>query len=248
MASVRPEPTRGFPAGRAPEGSAGGTAPGFPRGPAAATSPVRSVALSLLGLSVVALVIGAWGGIAPYVGPAFGYSADGSGSWHWTLSHALLGLVPGAVAVAVAMAFVPLAARAGRGRGRVLLWLSGLACLLCGAWFVVGPAAWPVLTDASRYFVPAAPLQALGNVVGYSLGPGVVLAACGAFAMGWAVRHRRDAVAVQPVAAGTGVGQAVTSGEQAATAGHVTVGPSARHARNRRWFGRRREKPQMPAF
>ena len=43
----------------------------------------------------------AWGGIIPYVGPAFGYSADGTGAWHWDLAHTVLALVPGAIGVIV---------------------------------------------------------------------------------------------------------------------------------------------------
>ena len=53
-----------------------------------------------LGLAgVVAVLVSAWGGIVPYVGPLFNYSGDGSGSWHWSLAHAVLSLVPGAAGV-----------------------------------------------------------------------------------------------------------------------------------------------------
>jgi hypothetical protein len=44
---------------------------------------------------VVAVLVSAWGGIVPYVGPLFDYSGDGSGSWHWDLAHAVLALAPG---------------------------------------------------------------------------------------------------------------------------------------------------------
>jgi hypothetical protein len=44
---------------------------------------------------VVAVLVSAWGGIVPYVGPLFNYSGDGSEAWHWNLAHAVLALAPG---------------------------------------------------------------------------------------------------------------------------------------------------------
>ena len=70
------------------------------------------------------------------------------------------------------------------------LTLAGVIAVLCGAWFVIGPYAWPVITSSSGYFVAASPLRELANVVGYSLGTGVILASLGAFAIGWASRHQ----------------------------------------------------------
>jgi hypothetical protein len=48
---------------------------------------------------VLAVLVGAWGGIAPYIGHAIRYSADGSATWTWNLQHGLLSLLPGAIAV-----------------------------------------------------------------------------------------------------------------------------------------------------
>ncbi|HEX3946765.1 MAG TPA: hypothetical protein VHW47_03630, partial [Acidimicrobiales bacterium] len=41
------------------------------------------------------------------------------------------------------------------------------------------------------YFVTATPFHELTFELGYSLGPGALLVACGAFVVGWAVRHQR---------------------------------------------------------
>jgi len=159
----------------------------------------RAVPASLAMLGVVTAAISAWGGIVAYVGPTFGYSADGSGSWHWNLAHALLGLVPGAIGVVAGLAMISAGSRLGLGIGRVSLAMLGLIVLACGAWFVIGPLAWPVLLHASGYFVGASQLHMLANEVGYSFGPGLILAACGGFALGWSVRHRPAPVAA-PVA------------------------------------------------
>jgi len=148
-----------------------------------------SASLVLIGLGTV--LISAWGGIIPYLGPAFGYSADGSPSWDWTLSHAVLGLVPGAIGLLAGLAIWARAAAAGTGAGRPGLALLGVIAVLCGAWFVIGPYAWTVIDNTHAYFVPASPLRYLANLAGYSLGTGVILVACGALTFGWAARHQR---------------------------------------------------------
>ncbi|HEX3459700.1 MAG TPA: hypothetical protein VHT49_02245 [Acidimicrobiales bacterium] len=151
----------------------------------------RSLSASLWSLGVITLLISAWGGIIPYLGPTFSYSADGASSWSWNLTHTVLALAPGALGILVAFSFLaPLSATGVAGR-RVGLTLAGLVAVVCGAWFVVGPLAWPIVHNTGPYFVTANPLRGLANQIGYSFGPGLILAACGAFAMGWAVRHNR---------------------------------------------------------
>jgi len=164
----------------------------------------RSLSASLWSLGVITLLISAWGGIIPYLGPTFGFNADGAPAWSWNLTHTVLALAPGALGCLVAFSFLaPLSATAV-GRRRASLSLAGLVAVVCGAWFVIGPLAWPIVHNTGPYFVTAAPLRGLANQVGYSFGPGLILAACGAFAMGWAVRHNRPLQAagsdVQPVA------------------------------------------------
>lgn len=151
----------------------------------------RAVSISLGMVGVVTVVISAWGAIIPYVGPSFGYSADGAGSWHWSLTHSVLALVPGAIGVLVGLSFFAPVRATKVGRRKFSLGTAGLIAVACGAWFVIGPLAWPVIDNVGRYFVPAAPLRDLANQVGYALGPGLILAACGAFAVGWATRHNR---------------------------------------------------------
>jgi hypothetical protein len=151
----------------------------------------RSLSASLWSLGVITLLISAWGGIIPYLGPTFGYSADGAQSWSWNLTHTVLALAPGALGILVAFSFLAPLSATGVARRRAGLTVAGLVAVVCGAWFVIGPLAWPIVHNVGPYFVTANPLRGLANQVGYSFGPGLILAACGAFAMGWAVRHNR---------------------------------------------------------
>lgn len=154
----------------------------------AAATTRRTGAIGLVMAGIVSVLVGAWGGIAPFIGPTFGFSADGSPAWHWNLSHALLGLAPGAAAVVAGFLLLASAGRAAVGRGRVDAGLMGLIVAASGAWFVIGEFAWPVLFG-SHYFVGAAPLHFLLEQLAFSVGTGVVLVGCGAYALGWAMGH-----------------------------------------------------------
>jgi hypothetical protein len=153
------------------------TVPGVRTAPARTAARGYTPSIETAGLLI--LLVGAWGGIVPFVGPLFGFSGDGSRSWTWNLPHALLSLAPGAAAVLAGL----LVMAAGGRLLRPGLKLGGLLAAVCGAWFVVGPVAWPVL-EHTRVFVGAAPLREFAYWVGYSLGPGVLLAALGAFVLG----------------------------------------------------------------
>jgi hypothetical protein len=124
----------------------------------------------------LALLVSAWAGIVPFIGPTFGFSADGTSSWTWNEVHALGALAPGAVGVFVCLLMFasirqPLALRT---------W--GFVLFLCGAWLAVVPVVWPVLVGT--YFHAASPSMTLAHWLGYASGPGVLLAAFGAFVMG----------------------------------------------------------------
>jgi hypothetical protein len=153
--------------------------------------PLRRFGLCMAG--IVAALVSAWGGIVPYVGPLFGFSGDGSGSWHWNLAHGVLALLPGIAGVLLGL-FVVAEARGGVrvGRGRLTLATAGMLLMVCGAWFAIGPLAWPVLSDGGAYFAAGSHLRMLAYEVGYSIGTGIVLVVCGAFVDGWASRHQRN--------------------------------------------------------
>jgi hypothetical protein len=151
---------------------------------------VRSSSISLGMVGFIALVASAWGGIVVFVGPTFGFSADGAASWHWDLSHVVLALIPGALGCVAALTFLA-PANANVTSRRLGLTTAGIIGIASGAWFVVGPLAWPVLVNTHSYFVVATPLRELEYQIGYALGPGLILVMCSAFAIGWAARHNR---------------------------------------------------------
>lgn len=167
-------------------------------GPAQADAP-RATGGSLVLLGLVTLLLGAWGAIAPFVGPTFGYQPAGRSPWQWSEAHGLLAAAPGVAAMVVGFLLAGVAARAVIGRGRTPLLGLGLLLLASGAWFVVGPVAWPVLRNAG-YFGSGSPMADLVDRIGTSFGPGLLLAAFGGIAMGWSLRAgRRAAASTGPV-------------------------------------------------
>ncbi len=84
------------------------------RGDARTRAHLGRIGLGTAG--VVAVLVSAWGGLVPYIGPLFNFSGDGTGSWHWNLAHAVLALVPGAAGVLLGL-FV-LASHTGSPWGR----------------------------------------------------------------------------------------------------------------------------------
>lgn len=149
-------------------------------------SAMSAGALGVMGL--LTLLVGAWGGIVPFVGPLFGFDGDGSVAWYWSLPHVVLWLAPGGAACVAAGVTLGVLPRVGGGRGRVGAFGAGALAVLGGAWFVVGPEAWPVLVRSAGVFAPGGPLRALAHEVGYSFGPGLLLVMLGALTMAVAGR------------------------------------------------------------
>jgi hypothetical protein len=150
-----------------------------------------------LGLAgVVAVLVSAWGGIVPYIGPLFNYSGDGSGSWHWSLAHAVLSLVPGATGVLLGLFVIAESRGVTVGKGRLSLATAGTLLMICGAWFAIGPFAWPVISNTGTYITAPTQLRLLAYEVGYGIGVGLILVVCGAFVDGWAARHQPKATVV----------------------------------------------------
>jgi len=148
----------------------------------------RSAGLALVGLAT--LLAGAWGGIAPYIGPAFGFKFSNLGSFQWTQANALLRLAPGAVAVLAGLVMLVGGARLGGTRAGPWFW--GLVTVLCGAWFVVGPAVWELLGNGNPIIqgLPSSTGTFI-NRIGDQLGEGLLLAFLGANAMGLVSRLTR---------------------------------------------------------
>ncbi len=161
---------------------------------------------------VVAVLVSAWGGIVPFVGPLFNYSGDGAGAWNWNLAHAVLALAPGVLGVLLGLFVIAESRGVVVGRGRLSLATAGTLLMVCGAWFAVGPLAWPVISNGGSYFVASTHLRVLAYEVGYSIGTGLILVICGAFVDGWASRHQPRATAVTVPSTADSVSGPIESG------------------------------------
>jgi len=167
-----------------------------------ARADVRVGRIGLGTAGLVALLVSAWGGIIPYVGPVFNYSGDGSGSWHWSLAHTVLALLPGVLGVLLGFFVIAEARGITVGKGRLSLAAAGPLLMICGAWFAIGFLAWPVIADSGPYFVAATHLRVLADEVGYGIGVGLILVFCGAYVVGWASRHQLKASVLPETTAG----------------------------------------------
>jgi hypothetical protein len=143
---------------------------------------VRAVlALSRRVTGVLLVLLGAWGGILPYVGPLFGYRMDGTSAWTWTTGHWELNLLPGIAAVLAGLILLT-----GRRAGAAL---GGWLAMLSGGWFVLGPlfaSMWLPLGE-SQSRVASSSLSNVVQPLGYHYGTGLVIVLLGAWALGRAL-------------------------------------------------------------
>lgn len=126
------------------------------------------------------MLLGAWGGIAPFVGPLFGYRMDGFGAWSWTTTRGELSVGAGAVALLGGLLLLAATSRLVQRAGGVL---AGLA----GTWFVVGPAFLPVWTGSGLTFPGTGTGPALLRAVeaiGFAYGTGALIVALAGYALG----------------------------------------------------------------
>src|SRR6266571_8499101 len=128
---------------------------------------------------VLLILLGAWGGLVPFIGPYFGYAYTPDTASHCTQAGLWLEILPGAAAVFGGMLVAVSARRLRAGGGAILAALGGV-------WFVAGRAAnmvWPHLG------VPGAPAgtsvrRVLLEEFGFFTGLGVVIVFFAALALG----------------------------------------------------------------
>jgi hypothetical protein len=86
---------------------------------------------SLTGFILV--VLGAWGALAPFVGPAFKFGFTPDTIWHYTQGRLYLSLLPGGAVLLMGLIIMAT-------RSRWLGGLCGVIAALAGAWFIAGAA------------------------------------------------------------------------------------------------------------
>lgn len=144
---------------------------------------VREYPYPMAVTALLVLLVAAWGGLAPFIGPSFGYSGDGGSSLHWDLARAVLGVLPALGGVAASLLILASCGALQLGRGSPSSTSGGVLALLSGAWFALGWAAWNVL-NGHPYLLGGAGLH-LAFVAGLAVGPGALLMTFGALVLGY---------------------------------------------------------------
>jgi hypothetical protein len=140
------------------------------------------------------ILLGAWGGIVPFVGPLFRFGA-GTPAWTWTQTFASLSVAAGA-AVVIGGLMMTMA--------RGTAWVGGALALAGGIWFVLGPVFAPLWHGSASLAAAATSARWIdvARVIGYHDGVGLLVAILAGYALGKLSELRRR-VAAEPVAATT---------------------------------------------
>jgi hypothetical protein len=127
---------------------------------------------------VLLMLLGAWGGLAPFVGPYAHFAYLPDSAWRWTGARGWLEVLPGAITLVAGLIMV-------LTRLRLLALLAALLAALSGAWFAVGGVLaplWPATSSLGR--PTGAPVARALEQIGFFSGAGVVIVATASIAMG----------------------------------------------------------------
>jgi hypothetical protein len=98
------------------------------------------------------VLLGAWGALAPFIGPTFTFAFTPDKAWHWTAARGWYEVAPGAAAFIGGLILL-------FGRSRAITVLGAWLGIIGGAWYIIGPAISSELT-----------LGTLGQPIGSSSG------------------------------------------------------------------------------
>ena len=143
----------------------------------AATPTTRKTRSIVMG--VLLILLGVWGGLAPFAGPYFHFAYTPDTPWHYTHARLWLEVVPGAVAVVGGMLVLASAWRLLAAAGAIL-------AVLAGGWFVVGTVVNAIWHRLGTPGVPAgtSPTRIVGEQLGLFTGLGLLIVLCAALALG----------------------------------------------------------------
>jgi hypothetical protein len=130
------------------------------------------------GLLIV--ILGLWGGLVPFVGPAFGYAFTPDATWQWTDGRLFLEVIPAAATVLGGLAMMGSSSRVSGSFGA---WLAAAG----GAWFVVGQWVSTLWNGGVMQAGEPAATTDRGQVaewLGFFLALGVVIVFLAAMALG----------------------------------------------------------------
>jgi hypothetical protein len=128
---------------------------------------------------VLLILLGVWGGLAPFVGPYFHYAYTPVTAWHFTQARLWLEILPAGAAVlggALVLA----------STSRLLAAYGGILAMLGGGWFAVGTVVNAIWTRLGTPGVPAgtSPTRIVLEKLGLFTGLGLVIVFCAALAIG----------------------------------------------------------------
>jgi hypothetical protein len=136
---------------------------------------------------VLLVLLGAWGGLVPFVGPYFHYAYTPDRAWAYSSGRLYLSIIPGAAAVLGGLIVLST-------RSRSVGVLGGFLAALGGAWFVVG---YTVILAATKKTTinPGLPfdssvagaiptIRQTAEELGFFIGLGVLIVFFGAVAIG----------------------------------------------------------------
>jgi hypothetical protein len=139
------------------------------------------------------ILLGAWGGLIPFIGPSFHYAYTPDTAWTYTTGRLWLEILPAAAAVVGGLMLLVSGLRPTAMFGA---WLAAIG----GAWFALGNVFAPLWTTTGPAGVPVGGTVArVIEQIGFFTGLGVVMVFVAAVALG-----RLAVVAARDLAYATG--------------------------------------------
>lgn len=135
---------------------------------------------SLSGLALI--LLGAWGGLAPFIGPYFQFGFSPDKAWAYSTGRLYLSILPGVVVLLTGLVVLTTRSR----------WFGGLCALIAalgGAWFALGQFTLTVVAGNAQTYSPGSPIgDSLARItmseVGSFAGVGVLIVFFAALALG----------------------------------------------------------------
>jgi hypothetical protein len=128
---------------------------------------------------VLLILLGAWGGLAPFVGPYFHYGYTPETTWHFTQPRLWLEVLPAGAAVLGGVVVTV-------STSRLLAAIGGILATLGGAWFVAGTVVTTLWTRLGTPGVPLglSPRRIAAEKLGMFTGLGALIVFVAALAIG----------------------------------------------------------------
>ncbi|MEN4479877.1 hypothetical protein [Mycolicibacterium cosmeticum] len=134
------------------------------------------------------MILGAWGALAPFIGPYLHFAYTPDQAWTWTAARGWLEVLPGAVAILGGLLLLT-------SGNRATAMLGGWLAVAAGAWFVIGRSftATLALGDIGAPATGLDSQQVLLLELTFFTGLGTLIAVLGGMAVGrLSVRSVRD--------------------------------------------------------